>query len=73
MGELWGVFWEDLGKNIWRYNGTAIYLINLKNFSFVMQYDILVLGYSKGLKFDSTKTSPRRQLVGLLENTTSLT
>ena len=28
MGKLWDVFWEDLGENLPRYNGTALYRIN---------------------------------------------
>ena len=27
MGELWGVFCEDLGENWMRYNGTAVYFL----------------------------------------------
>ena len=27
MDELWGIYWEDLGENWPRYNGTALYTV----------------------------------------------
>ena len=28
MGELWGVYFEEVGENLPRYNGTALYAQN---------------------------------------------